>query len=128
MPTAEASVTLADLIRAFFRNTKILSDHPRLGPVAASSLAGYQHNSDLGKNSTISEFNRPTALVGARFDKPHGTRRQKRSTGYNWACGRRQRVDAGADDFHGIQAASAARVGKRVCQFDHFSGRAISSR
>ncbi len=28
--------TLADFIRGFFRNTKILSDHPRLGPVAGS--------------------------------------------------------------------------------------------
>jgi hypothetical protein len=57
--------TLADFIRGFFRNTKILSDHPRLGPVAGSSRAGYQHNSNLEKNSTISELNCLSTLVGA---------------------------------------------------------------
>jgi len=67
---AEAEGTLADLIRGFFRNTKILSDLPRLGPVAGSSRAGYQHNSNLEKNSTISELNCLTTLVGAptRFE------------------------------------------------------------
>jgi hypothetical protein len=56
---------LADLIRGSFRNTKILSGHPRLGPVAGGSRAGYQHNSNLEKNSTISELNCLTTLVGA---------------------------------------------------------------
>ena len=67
---AEAEGTLADLIRGFFRNTKTLSDHPRLGPVAGSSRAGCQQNSDLEKNSTISELNCLTTLVGAhaRFE------------------------------------------------------------
>jgi hypothetical protein len=39
-----------DLIRRFFRNTEILRKHPKLGPVAGSRRAGYQHNSDLEKN------------------------------------------------------------------------------
>jgi hypothetical protein len=60
---AETQATLADLVRRFFRNTRILRNHPRLGPVAGSSPAGYQHNSDLEKNRTISEFNRLTTLV-----------------------------------------------------------------
>jgi len=62
---AEAQARLAALIRGFFRNTNILSDHLRLGPVAGSSRAGYQHSSDLEKNSTISELNCLTTLVGA---------------------------------------------------------------
>jgi hypothetical protein len=71
---AEAEGTLADLIREFFRNTKTLSDHPRLGPVAGSSRAGCQQNSDLEKNSTISELNCLTTLSA----RPLGlTRKQK---------------------------------------------------
>src|SRR3982074_437873 len=52
---AKMQAALADFIRRLLRNTKILHDHPRLGPVAGSSPAGYQHNSDLEKNSTTSE-------------------------------------------------------------------------
>jgi hypothetical protein len=43
-----------------FQNTKILPSRSKLGPVAGGSPAGYQHNSDPEKNSTIFEFNRLT--------------------------------------------------------------------
>jgi hypothetical protein len=63
---AQTKAMLAELIRRFSRSTETLRNHSRLGPVAGSSPAGYRHNSDLEKNSTISELNRLAKLVGAR--------------------------------------------------------------
>jgi len=46
---------------------RILGNHPRLGPVAGSSPAGYQHNSNLEENWMLSESNRLITLVGSHI-------------------------------------------------------------